>query len=89
MPGQSARAGADDRGAEERGWEHDPDQRADPGPVHAPCWVGFSVFVTRTLPSSSLRITAESNVPIAPGGVEVEHGLIVGLGVSDLVVEAA
>ena len=35
-------------------------------PVQAPCWVGFSVFVTRTLPSSSLRITAESNVPIAP-----------------------
>ena len=35
-------------------------------PVQAPCCVGFSVFVTRTLPSSSLRITAESKVPIAP-----------------------
>ena len=35
-------------------------------PVQAPCCVGFSVFVTRTLPSSSFRITAESKVPIAP-----------------------
>jgi hypothetical protein len=35
-------------------------------PVQAPCCVGFSVFVTRTLPSSSLRMTAESKVPIAP-----------------------
>ena len=35
-------------------------------PVQAPCWVGFSVLVTRTLPSASFRITAESKVPIAP-----------------------
>ena len=66
VSGQAARAGADDRGAEDGGREQDPDQRPDPDPVQAPCWVGFSVFVTRTLPSSSFRITAESNVPIAP-----------------------
>jgi hypothetical protein len=34
-----------------------------------------------------LRTTAESNVPIAPTGVQVEHGLVVGLGVCDLVVD--
>ena len=43
-----------------------PTSAPTPAPVQAPCCVGFSVFVTRTLPSSSLRITAESNVPIAP-----------------------
>ena len=43
-----------------------PTSAPTPAPVQAPCWVGFSVFVTRTLPSSSLRITAESKVPIAP-----------------------
>ena len=63
-----------------------PTRAPTPAPVQAPCWVGFSVLVTRTLPSSSLRITAESKVPIARG-VQVEHGLVVGLGVSDLVVD--
>ncbi len=43
-----------------------PTSAPTPAPVQAPCWVGFSVFVTRTVPSSSLRITAESKVPIAP-----------------------
>ena len=66
VAGQSAGAGADDRAADDRGREDDPDQAPTPAPVQAPCWVGFSVFVTRTLPSSSFRITAESKVPIAP-----------------------
>lgn len=43
-----------------------PTRAPTPAPVQAPCWVGFSVLVTRTLPSASLRTTAESNVPIAP-----------------------
>ena len=58
--------GADDRVAEDRCWEQEAEQRPDAGTGPHPCWVGFSVFVTCTLPSSSLRITAESKVPIAP-----------------------
>ena len=56
-------------------------------PVQAPCWVGFSVFVTRTLPSVLLSDHRRVEGPDRSGGVEVEHGLVVGLGVRDLVVD--
>ena len=87
VPDQSAGAGADDRAADERGREHEPDQGSDPGP-------GPGAVLGRLLglghPDLAVVLLADHRRVEGPdhaGGVEVEHGLVVGLGVRDLVVD--
>ena len=46
-----------------------PTSAPTPAPVQAPCWVGFSVFVTRTLPSCFLSDHRGVEGPDRSGGV--------------------
>ena len=84
---QPAGAGADDRAAEDRGREDDPDQRADPGA--RPGAVLRRLLGLRHPDLAVVLLTDHRRVegPDRTRGMQVEHGLVVGLGVVDLVVD--
>ena len=87
MPGQATGAGADDRGAEDRRREDQPDHRADPGP--GPGAVLRRLLGLRHPDLAVVFLSDHRGVegPDRPGVVEGEHGLVVSLGVVDLVVD--
>ena len=64
-----------------------PTRAPTPAPVQAPCWVGFSVLVDADLAVLVLADHRRVEGPDRARGVQVEHRLVVGLGVGDVVVD--
>ena len=83
MPGQAAGTGAHDRTADDRGWEREPDQGSDAGPGPSAVLGRLRGLRDPDLAVSFLADHRRVEGPDRARGVEVEHGLVVGLGIRD------